>query len=102
MENPKEAIGKTKTQFHLLPPRVLIELADAMNEGANKYGSYNYRRAGVHYSTYYSSTLRHLMAWFEGEDIDADSDLSHITKAIAGLVVLRDSMIEGNAIDDRP
>jgi len=102
LENPKEAIGQAKVSIHHIPPRVILEVAQAMMEGSKKYGIYNYRKAGVHYSTYYSSTFRHLAAFFEGEDIDKDSGLSHVTKAIAGLVVLRDSMIEGNAIDDRP
>jgi hypothetical protein len=102
MDNPKEAIGKTKTQFHLVPPRVIKEVAEALTEGANKYGAYNFREAGVTYSTYYSSTWRHLEAWFEGEDIDPESGLSHVTKAIGGLIVLRDSMLEGNSRDDRP
>jgi len=100
--NPKEAIGKTKTQFHLVPPRVLKEVAEALTEGATKYGAYNFREAGVCYSTYYSSTLRHLIAWYEGEDTDKESGLNHITKAIGGLIVLRDSMIQGNDTDDRP
>ena len=42
------------------------------------------------------------MAWWEGEDVDPDSGLSHITKAIATLVVLRDSQINLNVDDDRP
>lgn len=102
IENPKEAIGQAKPSLHHVPPRVLLEVAQAMMEGSKKYGIYNYRKAGVHFSTYYSSTFRHLISWFEGNDIDEDSGLSHVTKAIAGLVVLRDSMIEGNFIDDRP
>lgn len=102
LENPKEAIGQAKPSLHHVPPRVLLEVAQAMMEGSKKYGIYNYRKAGVSYSTYYSSTFRHLIAWFEGEDIDPDSGISHITKAISGLIVLRDSMLEGNATDDRP
>ena len=102
IENPKEAIGQAKPSLHHVPPRVLLEVAQAMMEGSKKYGIYNYRKAGVSYSTYYSSTFRHLIAWFEGEDIDPDSGLSHITKAISGLIVLRDSMLEGNFTDDRP
>lgn len=102
IENPKEAIGQSKPSLHHVPPRVLLEIAQAMMEGSKKYGIYNYRKAGVHFSTYYSSTFRHLISWFEGEDIDPDSGLNHVTKAIAGLIVLRDSMIEGNFFDDRP
>jgi hypothetical protein len=46
--------------------------------------------------------MRHLMAWWEGEDLDADSGVSHITKAIASLVVFRDAMLQGKVEDDRP
>lgn len=102
MINPKEEIGQAKVSIHHIPPRVILEVAQAMMEGSKKYGIYNYRKAGVSFSTYYSSTFRHLAAWFEGEDIDPDSGLSHVTKAISGLIVLRDSMLEKNFIDDRP
>lgn len=102
IENPKEKIGQAKPSLHHVPPRVLLEVAQAMMEGSKKYGIYNYRKAGVSYSTYYSSTFRHLIAWFEGEDIDPDSGLSHVVKAISGLIVLRDSMLQNNYQDDRP
>ena len=42
------------------------------------------------------------MSWWEGEDIDPDSGLSHITKAIASLTVLRDAQLNDKVIDDRP
>lgn len=100
--NPKDKIGSRKINFHLIPCEVLGEVSLAMLEGAKKYGQANWRKIGVQYSVYYDACLRHLMAWFEGEDIDPDSGLSHITKAIAGLIILRDSMFIGNAIDDRP
>ena len=73
-----------------------------MLEGARKYGRHNYRVAGVRASVYYDAFFRHLGAWWEGEDIDEDSGLNHLTKAMACLVVIRDSMIRGNWIDDRP
>ena len=101
-ENPKESVGDTKTPHHLVPPRVLKEVAWAMKEGADKYGAYNFRKAGVKFHTYYSSTRRHMDDWFEGEDIDSASGLNHVVKAIAGLCVLYDSILEENFIDDRP
>lgn len=81
---------------------VLLEVGVAMLEGARKYGRHNYRKVGVKGSVYYDATMRHLMDWWEGQDIDPDSGLSHITKAIASLTVLRDSMIRENWDDDRP
>ena len=85
-----------------VPIRVVAELGVAMTEGALKYGPYNYRESGVRGSIYFDATLRHLFAWWEGEDIDADSGLSHVTKAIASLTVLRDAMMQDKFTDDRP
>ncbi len=46
--------------------------------------------------------MRHLIAWWEGEDNDPDSDMSHIAKALTSLVVLRDAMHQDKIDDDRP
>lgn len=85
-----------------VPGNVMAEVGVAMLEGATKYGRHNYRVAGVRSSVYYDAVMRHLIAWWEGEDIDPDSKLSHVTKAITSLVVLRDAMMQGMATDDRP
>jgi hypothetical protein len=101
--NPKDAVGVRKVPGHVVPQRVVAETGLAMLEGARKYGSYNWRDAGVRASVYYDAVVtRHLGAWWEGQDTDPDSDLSHVTKAIAGLMILRDSMMHGNWVDDRP
>lgn len=101
--NPKDAIGCKKVPIHVIPFQVLNEVGLALLEGALKYGAYNWRIAGVRASIYFDAQVgRHLSAWLEGEDIDKASNINHITKAIAGLIVLRDSMIQGNWVDDRP
>ena len=46
--------------------------------------------------------MRHLASWWEGQDIDPDSGIHHISKAIASLFVLRDAMIHNKVSDDRP
>jgi hypothetical protein len=81
---------------------VTAEVGVAMLEGACKYGRHNYRKSGVRSSVYYDATRRHLEAWWEGQDIDPESGLSHVTKAIASLFVLRDAMIRDMVEDDRP
>jgi hypothetical protein len=100
--NPKDAVGVRKVSFSTVPCTVIAEVGLAMLEGARKYGRHNYRSAGVRASVYYDAVLRHLTQWWEGEDIDPDSGLSHITKALAGLTVLRDTMINDMWTDDRP
>lgn len=100
--NPKDAVGVAKAPLSTVPANVLAELGVAMLEGALKYGRHNYRQAGVRASVYYDALMRHIMAWWEGEDIDPDSGLPHIVKAIATLVVLRDADFRGMLEDDRP
>lgn len=100
--NPKDAVGVAKAPLSVIPSQVLMEVGLAMMEGARKYGAANYRVAGVRSSVYYDATMRHLIAWQEGQDTDPDSGLSHITKAITSLVVLRDAMMNDMLNDDRP
>lgn len=100
--NPKDAVGIRKVALHHVPCQPLMELGLAMGEGAIKYGSHNYRIAGVRASVYYDAALRHLMAWWEGEDNDPDSGLPHLVKAMACLCVIRDAVCNSNWVDDRP
>lgn len=100
--NPKDAVGVTKAPLSVLPMQVVYEAALGMYEGALKYGAFNYRLAGVRASVYYDAVERHLNQWWEGEDIDPDSGLNHITKAITTLMVMRDAMLNDKFTDDRP
>jgi Domain of unknown function (DUF5664) len=100
--NPKDAIGVLKVPLSTVSVPVIAEVGVAMLEGAVKYGRHNYRVIGVRASVYYDAMWRHMGAWWEGEDLDPDSGLSHVTKAIASLVVLRDAMMQGKLADDRP
>lgn len=101
--NPKDAIGVAKwRQFMPVPRQVLWEVGVGMLEGAAKYGRHNYRSAGVRASIYVDAAMGHIDQFVEGEDIDKDSGLSHITKAICSLIVLRDAMMNDFWVDDRP
>lgn len=100
--NPKDLLGIKKVPFSTVPMGVIGEVGLAMFEGARKYGRHNYRAVDVTASAYYDACLRHMTDWWEGTDLDPDSGLSHVTKAIATLVVLRDAMINEKVVDDRP
>lgn len=102
-ENPKHYAGAQKIPFGDVPGIIEAELSLAMAEGARKYGGYNYRRDPVRAGDYYAAARRHLTEFWElGEDIDVTCGLSHLTKAMACLAVLRDAQINGMMIDDRP
>lgn len=100
--NPKDAVGVRKAPLSCLPTPVLFEVGVGMLEGARKYGRHNWRAIGVRSSVYYDAAMRHLAQWWEGEDIDADSGIHHVSKAIACLMVLRDAQIRKMCEDDRP
>jgi hypothetical protein len=102
--NPKDKFGVKKASMSYVPSGPLMELALGMQEGGYKYGRHNFRTIGVRASVYYDAAMRHLMAWWEGEDLDPHSGagLHHISKCIASLVVLRDAMVNDMWVDDRP
>jgi len=100
--NPKDAVGIKKPPLSTVPAPVIMEVGLAMMEGALKYGRHNYRVSGVRASVYYDATMRHLTDFWEGVDIDPDSGINHLSKAIASLIVLRDAQMNDMVTDDRP
>ena len=100
--NPKDALGSAKNPHGCVSRAVLAEVGLAMMEGSRKYGRHNYRVSPVRAEVYNDACNRHVDAWWEGEDIDPDSGLHHLSKAIASLFVIRDAIIQGCWYDDRP
>lgn len=100
--NPKDAVGSKKVSMSHVPASVMLEVSLAMQEGAGKYGSFNWADKPIRVRAYYDALMRHMAAWIEGEDTDPDSGLPHVVKALATLVVLRDAQRRGKVIDDRP
>ena len=100
--NPKDLLGVKKVQLHLVPPSSIIYEALAFEDGANKYGPYNWRKNKVILSIYIDALLRHVFAYFDGEDNAPDSKKPHLAHAKACLGVLIDALETGNLIDDRP
>jgi hypothetical protein len=100
--NPKDAIGATKAPLSLVPDTARVAMAMGFLEGATKYGRYNWRAAGVRASIYMDAAQRHLAKWWNGEDIDPDSGLPHLAKAMCCLAVLVDAAECDKLSDDRP
>lgn len=100
--NPKDLLGCKKPSLSVIPWAPVYEAAGGMLEGACKYARHNYRAVGIRGSVYFDAALRHLVQWWEGEDIDPDSGVNHIGKALSCLLVMRDGMMQGKFIDDRP
>lgn len=100
--NPKDVIGSTKPPLSCIPTGPLYEVGAAMLDGSAKYGRHNWRVIGVRSSVYYDAALRHLMKWWEGEELDADSGCHHLAHAVACCLIVRDAANLGQLTDDRP
>lgn len=100
--NPKGAAGLAKPQLHLIPVGAMTPIARVMELGASKYGPYNWRDTPVNYTTYLSAARRHIDAFLDGQVQDPESGQSHLAHAAAGLMILLDAIVTGNAKDDRP
>lgn len=102
--NPKDGFGVLKASLSWVSMPVIMEMAVGMAEGGFKYGGHNYRICAPKASVYIDGAIRHIVEWWEGEDNDGDAqvEINNITKAITSLCVLRDAMIQGSYIDDRP
>lgn len=100
--NPKDAIGSTKLPLHLVPASVKLYAALAFMEGATKYGSYNWRAAGVRASIYKSALERHLEKWWNGEWADPVTKVPHLASVIACAGIILDADLCDKLTDDRP
>lgn len=101
--NPKDRLGIMKVQLNLVPSASKIYQALAMEDGAEKYGPYNWRENKVLASIYISACFRHLEAWYDSrEEFAKDSKKPHLAHAIACIGIIIDAYETGNLIDDRP
>jgi hypothetical protein len=100
--NPKDFVGASKAPTSTISRRVLHELGLAMLEGECKYWRHSYRAAPVRATVYTDALDRHMSAWLEGQEIDPASGVSHLIKAMACLMIIRDAQLYGSLIDDRP
>lgn len=100
--NPKDAAATNRLDLSLFPSTARAYGALAMVEGDQKYGGYNYRKAGVMASIYYAAANRHMDKWYNGEDVDPKTGVPHLANALACIAVLIDGIEMDNWTDDRP
>lgn len=100
--NPKTAFGAKKIPLEVVPPSAVHALAEAFADGAKKYGPYNWREKSISSSIYYGACLRHITAWWDGEDLAPDSGIHHLHHAMACLAMLVDGNSVGKLNDNRP
>ena len=77
-----------KLRYDLLPIRPLEELVKVITYGAIKYAPNSWMNIEPFEERYFAATMRHLMAWRKGEELDPESGLPHLAHAMCCLVFL--------------
>jgi len=91
-----------KIRVDLLPIDPMTDIAEVFTFGAQKYFANSYRSGEtVAWSRTYGSILRHLFAFWRGEDKDLESGLSHLAHAGTQLMILMEHSKHNRDKDDR-
>lgn len=88
----------------LLSISALMGMVRILTSGAIKYAARNWEK-GIAYSRCYGAILRHLFAWWMGEDLDPESGESHLHHAACEIHFLEhfeENREQYAKFDDRP
>lgn len=94
------AKGRKPARTDLIPPDALLVLAEHYGKGAEKYDDRNWER-GYAWSLSYGALLRHLLAFWSGEDIDEESGMPHLSAVAFHSMALLTFQLRGIGKDDR-
>jgi hypothetical protein len=90
-----------KPRIDLIAPEMLFGTADILTFGAGKYGERNWEK-GMSWSRPFGALMRHLWAWWGGEQNDAETGKPHLWHASCCLMFLVAFEARKHGADDRP
>ena len=90
----------TKNRLDLVPPELVLAVGAVMTYGAEKYDDHNWA-GGMRWSRLIAASLRHLMEFNAGVDIDSESGLPHLAHAATCIGFLIAYAKNGWGEDDR-
>lgn len=89
-----------KPRLDLIAPEMLFALGDVLAFGADKYAARNWER-GMSYGRVFAALMRHLWAWWAGNDRDSETGFSHLHHAACCVMFLIAYEQRGVGTDDR-
>lgn len=92
--------NKGKAGIHQIPPEVLLDIAKVLDYGATKYSQFNWAK-GNNLSVPYSCAMRHLLAFWGGEDTDKESGEPHLAHVLTNIVMMMYYQRNFDNFDDR-
>jgi hypothetical protein len=93
--------GKPPLYYLLTFPEAMRGVARVSAYGEAKYARFNYLK-GAPASESISCLMRHLLAWYNGEDVDPESGLNHLDAVSWNALRLTDELTRRPELDDRP
>jgi len=91
IEDPKPEEARKhdggKARYDLLPAGPIHEIVEVFTFGAKKYHDYNY--LGLDQARIFAALLRHVFAWWRGEELDEESGKPHLAHAGCCILMLR-------------
>ena len=98
----KKAIKKDegKIRMELLSVPALRAIAEVLGDGAIKYAEHNWRN-GFKWSRLYGAAMRHLTSHMNGEDLDPETNRSHLAHLGCCIMFLLEHEINNLGEDDR-
>jgi hypothetical protein len=89
-----------KIPLELISDLALDELGKVLAFGAKKYAPDNWRK-GMRWRRLIGAAKRHLGAFSRGEDLDAETGLSHLGHLLCCAMFLTEYWMTGEGTDDR-
>jgi len=93
--------GSKLARFDLVPVCPLFELAEHYGRGAEKYEDRNWEK-GIDWSLSYAALMRHVVAWWGGEDYDEDTGSTHMAAVAWHAFALMEYATTHPELDNRP
>ena len=89
-----------KPRMNLLPPKAIIEVSKVLTFGAEKYDAENWRKLDDLQNRYTAGALRHIFAHMDGEQLDPETNLSHLAHALCCLLFKLEIELENAKIEE--
>ena len=89
-----------KPKMNLLPPKAIVEISKVLTFGAAKYDAENWRKLDDLQNRYTAGALRHIFAHMDGEELDPETNLSHLAHAMCCLLFKLEIELENGKIKE--
>lgn len=97
-----EKHNKGKIELDLISPGFLMDIGLVLTVSAKcEYDRWNWTK-GRYFSEVYASVMRHLVAWYAGQDLDPKTKANHLAHACCQIMFLLEFQRAGREeLDDR-